>query len=324
LYQLQFSLRREGVRVDITLKYRPKTWDGVLGQDATVKSLKAVLKNQTKRSFLFTGPSGIGKTTLARILAESVGCAPKNLLEIDAATHTGIDAMRAVTESMEYKALGDSPVKVVIVDEAHSLSKQAWQSLLKSVEEPPSHVYWIFCTTEPGKIPITIRTRCVSFQLQLVKVDVLVDLLESVVKSEGWKTPEDVLLVVAKQALGSPRQALSYLGAVYACRDAKAALPALQRAQEGGEAIDLARALVKGGLTWAKVVTLVEPLRDQSAEGIRLMVLAYLTTVALGTKTDSQAGRVLELMDAFGSEPYNASEGLAPLLLSLGRVVFTA
>lgn len=308
--------------MDLALKYRPSTWEEVLGQASTVKSLKSVINSKTKRAFLFTGPSGTGKTTLARLLADAVGCTPQNRLEIDAATHTGIDTMREVTAGLQYKAFGESDVKVVIVDEAHSISKQAWQSLLKSVEEPPPHVYWVFCTTDPAKIPATIKTRCAAFQLQSVSVDLLIDLMERVAEAEKFTTPDDVLAVVARQSQGSPRQALTYLGQCFHCKTGKEALPLLQRVDEDGEAIDLARALVKGGLTWAKAMTILEPLRDQSAEGIRLVVLAYLTTVALGSKTDDQAGRTLEMIDAF-SQAYNQSEGFAPLLMSIGRVIFS-
>ena len=152
---------------DLARKYRPQSWKQVIGQDAAIKSLRATLKAGGKHGFLFTGPSGVGKTTVARILAAAVGCEAHNLLEIDAATHTGIDAMRAVSEGVAYKAFGDSPVKVMIIDEAHSLSKAAWQSLLKVVEEPPEHAYWVFCTTEPGKIPPRSEERRVGKECRL-------------------------------------------------------------------------------------------------------------------------------------------------------------
>ena len=309
------------MNLDLARKYRPETWKQVIGQDVAIKSLRATLKEGGKHSFIFIGPSGTGKTTIARILAKAVNCEKYNVMEIDAATHTGIDAMRAMTEDIAFKAFGASIVKVIIVDEAHSLSKQAWQSLLKSVEEPPEHAYWVFCTTEPGKIPKTIITRCATFTLQPVKADTICDLLMKVADAEGYQTPEEVLNLIARQSFGSPRQALSYLSQCYGCATVKEALPILQKADEEGEAIDLARALVKGGLTWARVTKLLEPIREQSAESIRLVILAYLTTVAMGSKTDDQAGRTLEMIDAF-STPYYSSEGFAPLLLSIGRLVF--
>jgi DNA polymerase III gamma/tau subunit len=303
-------------------KYRPKEFAEVLGQGGIISSLKAILHESTSHAFLFVGPSGVGKTTLARILANKVGCEPQNLLEIDAATHTGIDAMREVSEGTYYRGMGGSAVKVVIIDEAHALSKPAWQSLLKCVEEPPNHVYWVFCTTESGKIPKTIETRCACFQLNLVCADDLVKLLSDIVGQEGYGTPEEVLAVIARQAFGSPRRAITYLAQCYKCTTAKKALAVLRRASEDdGEAVELARAIVGGQLTWARAMGILQPLKDQSPESIRLVILAYLTAVAFGSKSDQKAGRCLELMDCF-SESYNASEGFAPLLLSLGRVVF--
>ena len=301
-------------------KYRPLDWDQVIGQDAVVKGIRDVLRKKTAHSFVFTGGSGVGKTTAARIVSTKVGCTPNNLLEIDAATNNGVDIMRALTEGTAYKAFGESAVKVLIIDECHILSKQAWQSLLKSVEEPPAHCYWIFCTTEAGKIPTTIETRCACFEFKPVPVDDIQTLLEQVVTSEGYETPEEVTSVIARQSFGSPRRALTYLAKCYACQTAKEALTLLQRADEEGDTIILARALVKG-LSWAKAVKILKSLENQNPESIRIVILAYLTKIALDTKSDQQAGRVLELLDCF-SEPYNSSEGFAPLLVSLGRAIF--
>lgn len=301
--------------------YRPADWDSVLGQDPVVRGVRSALDGGTSRSFLLVGPSGSGKTTVARLIASHVGCEVHNRLDIDAATHTGIDAMRSVAADADYRGLGASDVKVIIVDEAHGLSKQAWQSLLKAVEEPPEHVYWIFCTTEPDKIPKTIQTRCACFEFRSVPVDTLIDLLESVVKDKGWKTSDKVLATIARNSDGSPRRALTLLAAAYKAKTSKQALDLFGSADESEEAVALARGLVRGELTWAKAMKLLTTISDKSPESIRLVVLNYLAAVARNAKTDAQAGRALEMMDCF-SEPYNLSERDAPLLLSLGRVLF--
>jgi DNA polymerase III subunit gamma/tau len=305
---------------DLALDYRPTSWDQVIGQRDVVRGLRSVITGRTRKSVLLIGPSGTGKTTLARLLATDVGCDPVDRLEIDGATNTGIDAMRDVTRAVHYKALGASPVKVVIVDEAHSLSKSAWQSLLKSVEEPPDHVWWVFCTTESAKIPVTIKTRCASFELRSVRLDDIYDLLIKVVRAEQYTTPEDVLGVIAREAMGSPRQALTYLGQCYNCCSTAEVRDVLSRAGMDGEAVDIARLLVKG-TTWEKLMPLLDAIDNQSAESIRLVILRYLATIARSSKTDAQAGRALQLMDPF-AEPYNQSDGFAPLLLSLGRVLY--
>lgn len=302
-------------------KYRPEDWSDVIGQDTVVKSLKAVLKKRTAHSFLLTGPSGVGKTTLARIIAYQLGCQVHNLLEVDAATHTGIDAMRSISDGVQYKGFGESELKVVVVDEAHALSKNAWQSLLKAVEEPPEHVYWIFCTTESSKIPRTIQTRCTCYELKPVTPGLIEELLARVVESESYKTSDDVLGVISRQSLGSPRRALTYLAQCYMCRDKKTALDMLQKVdEEDGDIIVLARALVRGGLTWSKFTVLLKPLTNQSPESIRLVTLAYLTTVCMNAKSEKQAVRCLEMMECL-SEPFDTSAGFAPLLLAFGELI---
>jgi DNA polymerase-3 subunit gamma/tau len=143
----------------LATKYRPETWEEVVGQDAVVKSMKVVVTKKSSKCFLLSGPSGCGKTTLARIAARSLGIKGGGALrEIDAASKTGVDDMRQVCVDLGYKVLGGGS-RGLIVDECHQLSKAAWNSLLKITEEPPPDTYWFFCTTEPSKVPVTIKRR---------------------------------------------------------------------------------------------------------------------------------------------------------------------
>jgi DNA polymerase III gamma/tau subunit len=304
------------------LKYRPKTFDAVIGQNGAVASLRRTIADGRSQAFLFTGPSGCGKTTLARIVAQEVGCHGRNILEVDAATHTGIDAMRQVAETTTYHGIGGGS-KMVIVDEAHALSAQAWKSLLKAVEEPPQGVYWAFCTTEPAKIPRMILTRCSTYTLNEVDTDDLAGLLESIAEKEKLKVKGDVLYLAAESADGSPRQALNLLALLAPCKGRKEALKLLRQAEtEEGPAVDLARALVKGTLTtWPKAMKIISQLKGTQPESVRIVVMAYLATVLMGQKTDDRAVRLLEIMNAF-SKPYPRANDLSPLLLSIGEVMY--
>lgn len=306
------------------LKYRPDCFDDVVGHKEVVASLKRVLKDERGRAFIFTGPSGVGKTTLARIVAKLVGCHKQDLTEIDAATYNGIDAMRAVTSTLAYKPLHGEKARVVILDEAHALSKAAWQSLLKSVEEPPPHVWWCFCSTEPGKIPTTIQTRCAVFKLGPVDRDDIYELLCRVSELEEFDTSDDVLYFLAGHAGGSPRRALVYLAQAGACSSVKRAAAVLQEIDTSEEnvAVQLARGLVSNKLTWAKAAALLKGAAVKP-ESIRIVVVAYLTKVTLNAKSERTAGRALELLDAF-SLPCLDTDGMAPLLLAVGRALFQA
>lgn len=303
-------------------KYRPQSLDDVIGQDAVVKSLKAVLK-KPPHAFLFTGPSGTGKTTLARILAREVGCDAHNLMEIDAATNSGVDAMREVIETLRYRGFGASSTRFVIVDECHALSKQTWQSLLLSIEEPPEHVYWALCTTEAEKVPNTIKTRCHAYELRPVKQDALFELIKAVRDLEGLAVPDDVLDLVAAQAGGSPRQALVYLSTVNGAATRKEAHVLLQSVDDQSQAVDLARMLVKRqGQSWEAALKILNDLKEENPESVRLVVINYLNKALLSTKSPGEAARLLNVLSAF-SQPCRASEGAAPLLLAVGGVIFS-
>lgn len=308
--------------MSLTDKYRPQAWDEVVGHPAQVKALRNALTKSTNRSFLFTGPSGVGKTTLARLAAREVGCV--DLLEIDAATYTGIDEMREVAAGLQYQPLGKDAVKAVIIDEFHALSKAAVQSLLKIIEEPPPWVWWFLCTTEPARVLKTIETRCFRCDLKPVKVDVLYSWLADVADAEEIlqsKHGDTVIDLCTTEAQGSPRQALANLALCAAAGSLKEAQELLRSAQESTEAIELARAL-SAGHSWGDVQKILKGFQDINPESVRHLVRAYATKVAISVKDEAVCGRHIEILDAF-STPFNPADGISPLVLACGKVVLS-
>lgn len=302
-------------------KYRPTTFDQVVGQTAVVSSLKKVAHDKRGKCFLFTGMSGIGKTTLARILANTFcgGTAtPYNLIERDAASKSGGDDMRELVHSTHFKAIGDSPVKFVLIDEAQKLSSLAFDVLLKPTEQPPAHVYWCLCTTDASKIPPTIKTRFLRYELKPVSEDDLLELLCYVADAEKLPVPDEVIEAIAGAATGSPRQALVYLEVCAYAKTAREAQTLMRTAGQSAESVDLARFLLKpNGRTWAEAVKLIKRLENIDPEGIRIALVNYLAAVLLNTKDEKRAAQMLTLLSCF-SEPYNTSDKMAPLLNSVG------
>lgn len=307
---------------DLHTKYRPQTWDEFLGNEALITSLRATVEKGTCHALIFTGPSGCGKTTLARIVASSVGCEKLNILEVDAATHTGVDAMRDICQGLNYVPFGNSKARALIVDEAHRLSAAAWSSLLKSIEEPPADTYWMFCTTEPEKIPNTIKTRCSEYRVNPVKRDELYDYLRDIAQVEGWEVSDDILDCILREAQGSTRQGLVYLSMVHEVKEVEQCLNLIQGVSEKKEVVELCRMLLTGkGLGWKNLMSLLKRLEDDEPERIRLAILGYMSKVAEGADSDKSAVRAIELMEIFSQAPFYMA-GRSQLILSLGRVMF--
>lgn len=311
--------KRDAPQEPLTLKYRPQELDDVVGQLAATKSIQSMLSKPHPHAFLFTGPSGVGKTTLARIVARLFEAS--DVIQIDAASYSGVEAVRGLTANMSFKSLGGGN-KFIIVDECHSLSKSAWQALLASTEEPPAHVYWAFCTTEPEKVPSTIKTRCACYALKPIKPSDIADYLDKVAEIEGITLAANLLGIIARKANGSMRQALSFLQVCSGAETKEEVLALIEAAEAAVPVIELARLICLGqGLTWERAAQLVKNLEETNYEGVRLTIINYVTQALLGAKGEKEVTRLANILQCF-SGSYNASEGKAPLLLSLASLLY--
>ncbi len=211
--------------------WRPALWDEVVGQDHIVQTLRnAITTGRVGHAYLFAGPRGTGKTTSARLLAKAVNCLDENLgkrpcnscanclavnegrfldlIEIDAASNTSVDDIRDLRDKVNFSP-SQGRFKVYIIDEVHMLSTSAFNALLKTLEEPPAHVIFILATTELHKIPATVLSRCQRHEFRRIPVPVIVAKLKELTKKEKIKIDDDALNLVARQATGAMRDAIS-------------------------------------------------------------------------------------------------------------------
>ena len=180
--------------MDLTLKYRPHTWDDVVGQDFVVDILRKQIATHTfKNAYLFCGAWGDGKTTCARIFANEINGGKGSPIEIDGASNNGVDNIRALIEDAQTSAV-DAEYKTYLIDEAHMITTQGWNAALKLIEEPPSHCIFIFCTTNPEKIPNTILSRVQRFDFKKISADKIAGRLEYILQSEGCESYDKIAL----------------------------------------------------------------------------------------------------------------------------------
>lgn len=301
-------------------KYRPQNFGEVLGQVDGVKVLRTNLDKRSAAAFALSGPSGVGKTTLARLACAHVGIDARNILEVDAASNTGVADMRMVCDRMQYRAIGESTGRAAIIDEAHRLSANAWDSMLKATEEPRPGCLWFLCTTNLTKIPKTVLTRCTKVPLKLVHEKLIDELVMRVVRAEKLSIDDKAIDVVIAEAGGSPRQALSNLAACQEAESRAEALRLIREVTDVDAALAFCRFVVKPG-SWSEAQDLLDKLKDDSAEGVRIQVCNYLAAVTLNAKSDKAVSGMLPLLEAF-AQPYNQAEGKAPLLISLLRAMY--
>lgn len=263
-------------------KYRPITLDQIIGNKAAIDSLQSVLskpRNEIPHAFMLIGPSGCGKTTIARIIRKELGCSDMDYIEMDIGDVRGIDNIREIKRLMHLSPI-DGKCRVWLMDEVQAMTSDAQTSLLKMLEDTPSHVYFILATTDPHKLKPTIRNRCSTYTVQALPDNRISKLITDVLTKEKKKISNEIIELIARDSLGSPRMALVLLDKVIDADPRVQAKAVEQAASEESATIDLCRALL-AKISWSKVAEILKGMKEQEPESIRRCVLGYANNVLL-------------------------------------------
>ncbi|MSR65356.1 MAG: DNA polymerase III subunit gamma/tau [Verrucomicrobiae bacterium] len=305
----------------IARKWRPQQFDDVIGQEHITTTLKNAIKNnRIAHAYLFVGPRGTGKTTTARIFAKALNCEKgptltpcdecsnckeivagnsMNVLEIDGASNRGIDEIRQLRDTVKYAPAG-ARLKIYIIDEVHMLTKEAFNALLKTLEEPPAHVKFFFATTEPEKVLSTILSRCQRFDLRRIPAALIVKHLIAIAKSEKVKISEEALFAIARGAEGGMRDAqsaldqlISYCGAEIAEED----VLAMYGLAGSKQILSVVKALLEGNAP--STIALLNEITESGKDLQRLLVdlIGHFRNLLL-LKLGMDAADMLDLADA--------------------------
>lgn len=274
--------------MSLYLKHRPDNWSKVIGNQEVINSIQNMLKKENHpHSYLLTGGTGCGKTTIARIMASELGCVGMDYAEVDSADFRGIDTIREIRKNSQYKPM-EGRCRVWVIDECHKMTNDAQNALLKILEDTPGHVYFILCTTDPQKLISTIKGRCSTFQVNPLPDSEMFRLLRKITVAEGERLDKEVFDQIIQDALGHPRNAIQVLEQVLNVEPGLRLETARRRAEEQSEVIALCRALV-GKAPWKVIAKILTGLKQQEPESIRRMVIGYAQSILLRGTNDLAA-----------------------------------
>ena len=289
----------------LTLKYRPKTWKTFVGNNSVAQSIQQLIEeDKLPKAILLSGPSGTGKTTIARIIKNQLGASNDDYREYDIGDTRGIDNIRTLSRDSIYKPLNGNK-RIYLLDEIQGATPDAFSAMLKWLEDAPKHVLVILATTHPQKLPKAVLTRCTQYELKPVAPKDIMMLLKKIVKREGKEDYDTSLLkAIVKQSEGSPRQALSILQAVLQVEDTEQALELINKTVfSEANVLEICRMIVQN-VEWNNLRKMLEPLdKDADYEHIRWSVLNYTMKVLAGTPTSDKADRLADILELF-SEPW--------------------
>jgi DNA polymerase-3 subunit gamma/tau len=302
-------------------KYRPIAFSEVLGHDEMMAKLQRRLESGgPPHAFLLTGPSGIGKTTVARIISNHIGA---ELLEIDAGSSGSIDMIRELIENGQHLPLSDVKYKMFIIDECHGLSAPAKQALLKIMEEPPDHLFLALCTTEAHRIPETWKTRCFPIALKPVERKYIEELLQTICDCEKWVVSNDIMALLVEEATGQPRKAITLLERCYEARDRTEAKRIISILDSDSDTLgEIASLLIQGRASWEQLRPLFNKLEEaESYEGLLIPLTRRLIGAFLRETGPNKAKHLAEMIDAINF-PTQTFDPKAQFYAAMKRVIW--
>jgi DNA polymerase III subunit gamma/tau len=263
-------------------KYRPKILSDVVGQDSAISVIRTKLeKEEFPHVTMFTGPTGVGKTSIAAIIAQELGCTPFNLTEVNCGEARGINVVREIDSNIHTSPLGGK-CKVYIMDEVVQFPKATQQAFLRTLENVPNHVYFIFCTSETANLLPTFMGRCFQIGLKTLEIEHLEKIITRVLLSEQRNMESAVLHKIMKSAQGSGRKALQLLEAALTADNQEDQLLAISLSSGNEEeAVEFLAKALMGKMRWIDIAKIIKRLDGKDVESLRYQVLAYAAAVML-------------------------------------------